>query len=229
VVTIPKRFARREVPAFVERNREWIESALARVEQQTPERYRQWPPRQLSLPAIDRVLELSYSSLPAGAEVRGAEACASEPASPQPVAAGYPASSARVRVDLCVDPGSRLAVARQVSVLLRRLARDCLPQRLSVLADRHGLSYHRVQVRGQRTLWGSCSSNGTISLNYKLLFLSPALVDYVLLHELAHTKHLDHSPAFWRKLLSMEADARSLDQQLTQSGREVPPWLELVK
>ncbi len=98
-----------------------------------------------------------------------------------------------------------------------------------MLAEEHDMIYRRVQIRGQRTRWGSCSSTGTISLNYKLLFLSPGLVDYVLVHELAHTRHMDHSPAFWRQLQSMRADARQQDDQLRLAGRDVPPWLELAE
>ena len=94
------------------------------------------------------------------------------------------------------------------------------------MSDRHRLFFARVAVRGQRSVWGSCSSRGTVSLNWKLLFLRPALVDYVLVHELAHTRHLDHSSAFWRLLVSLEPSARALDAELRSAGRFVPHWLE---
>ena len=86
--------------------------------------------------------------------------------------------------------------------------------------------YRRLTVRGQRTLWGSYSSSGTLSLNYKLLFLPSELVDYVVLHELAHTRHMNHSRAFWRLLERMAPGARQLDQRVNDEARRVPRWLE---
>jgi len=67
-----------------------------------------------------------------------------------------------------------------------------------------------------------------LSLNYKLVFINPHIVDYVLLHELAHTRHLDHSAAFWRFLDGLKPNARQLDRQLKEAGSQVPPWLELA-
>lgn len=237
VVTIPRCFARRDVPAFVESHRAWIESTLADIERQTPARFRQWPPRRLLLPAINRVLCLSYplmrepsaSCVPGGACVDAAEPAAESVAGCQDEQAGTLPDTRQMDITLNSDPASKEAVATELSVLLKRQAGEFFPVRLGMLAERHGLSYRRVQIRGQRTLWGSCSSSGTISLNYKLLFLPWTLVDYVLLHELAHTRHLDHSPAFWRQLQSMQPDAQALDAQLGLAGREVPPWLELAK
>ena len=88
------------------------------------------------------------------------------------------------------------------------------------------MTYGKLSVRGQRTLWGSYSSSGTLSLNYKLLFLPPELVDYVVLHELAHTRHMDHSRAFWRLLDKMIPGARDLDDQVNDAATLVPRWLE---
>lgn len=80
---------------------------------------------------------------------------------------------------------------------LRGEARRELPARLAAIGQPLGLRPSRVVVRGQRTRWGSCSSLGTISLNWRLLLVPSALVDYVLLHELCHLRHLNHSRAFW--------------------------------
>lgn len=215
IVTIPRRFARRDVPAFVERHRAWIESSLDKIQRDMPAHFRQWPPTTLTLPAIGQALELSFQRS-MDSTLQG-----------QPVVSGN--IGTQIPVLITCDPGERAEVASELAIVLKALARQYLPIRLAMLAQEHGMTYRRVQIRGQRTRWGSCSSTGTISLNYKLLFLSPALVDYVLLHELAHTRHMDHSPAFWRQLQSMQADARLQDVQLRQAIRDVPPWLELAK
>ncbi|MFH1651207.1 MAG: YgjP-like metallopeptidase domain-containing protein [Chloroflexota bacterium] len=79
-------------------------------------------------------------------------------------------------------------------------ARKQLTSRLSRLAAEHGFTFNRVSIRRQRTRWGSCSRSGNISLNIKLTLLPEDLVDYVLLHELVHTRIPDHSKRFWAEL-----------------------------
>ena len=115
--------------------------------------------------------------------------------------------------------------------LLRRwlvdYAREVFEPRLHSLSEATGLPYSRLQVRRQRTRWGSCSVRGTISINCGLLFLSPALGRYLLVHELCHTRHMNHSPAFWRLVLRHEPDARALDRALTQAWASIPPWVYL--
>lgn len=181
---------------------------MSDIDANTPELYRQWPPRSLNLQAIGRQIRLVYAAHPDAV-------CAS----------GESVSE----LHITSLPDDKRGVATEVSRYLSRLARQVLPPRLAAHAASHALQYTRVQIRGQRTVWGSYSSSGTLSLNYKLLFLPPELVDYVLLHELAHTVFLDHSPAFWRQLEALQTGARALDDRLSRAGREVPPWLELAR
>jgi predicted metal-dependent hydrolase len=77
-------------------------------------------------------------------------------------------------------------------------ARGELPHRLNELARLHGLSVARISIRNQRWRWGSCSREGHICLNWRLILLPPWVRDYVIIHELMHLKRLDHSPRFWR-------------------------------
>ena len=79
-------------------------------------------------------------------------------------------------------------------------ARKKIIGRLNQLAEQYGFTYNRVSIRNQRTRWGSCSGKGTISLNMKLVALPPELFDYVLLHELVHTRIHNHSQKFWKEL-----------------------------
>jgi predicted metal-dependent hydrolase len=147
---------------------------------------------------------------------------------------GYRATSARgVRVRL--RDGEKLsveglihderAVRRALRQWLAKEAARALGMQLQEVAQAAGLRFARVQIRRQRTRWGSCSATGTISLNVCLLFLDPLVVRYLLIHELSHTKHMNHSERFWALVASHEPDYRRLDRELLRGWQRVPGWM----
>lgn len=109
------------------------------------------------------------------------------------------------------DPegGLRRAV-RGLAVGSLRLAADRLARRV-------GVAVAEVSVRDQSTRWGSCSTTGGLSLNWRLVLLPPAIHDHVILHELAHRRHMDHSDRFWTQLEAWDPDWRRHDRELTRT------------
>jgi predicted metal-dependent hydrolase len=93
-------------------------------------------------------------------------------------------------------------------------AGEYLPKRLQELSKLHNLPYNKVTLRNQKTRLGSCSTQKNISLNIRLINLPAQLIDYVILHELAHTRHMNHSKDFWDFLESICPDAKSLHKSL---------------
>ena len=89
---------------------------------------------------------------------------------------------------------------------LRKQAKAYLPDRLRMLADRYGFRFNRVAIKHNTSNWGSCSSKGNINLNLNLMRVPVPLQDYILLHELTHLRHPDHSAAFHAELERLLAD-----------------------
>jgi len=106
--------------------------------------------------------------------------------------------------------------SKKLPIIEKKHARKILEKRLAELAQLHNFQYNRVSIRNQRTRWGSCSSKDNISLNMKLLHLPNQLIDYILLHELVHTRVKNHSKDFWNELETVVPNARIMDNKLKE-------------
>jgi len=111
----------------------------------------------------------------------------------------------------------RAAVERS----LRALAARELPERTHEIARGHGIAIAGVSVRNQRSRWGSCSTRGTIALNWRLIQMPPHVSDYVIVHELAHRRQPNHSPRFWREVETLCPTWRESERWLRRYGREL--------
>ena len=110
-------------------------------------------------------------------------------------------------------PGQLNALSDQARVLL--------PPRIAHFARAMGVSYCRVTVRRQKTRWGSCSSKGNLNFNCLLALCPPPVIDYVVVHELCHRRHMNHSPAFWAAVENVLPDYRARREWLKTEGRKL--------
>jgi predicted metal-dependent hydrolase len=126
---------------------------------------------------------------------------------------------------IIVQAPDEAAARLSLRTWLKQAAADRLAPRLLRLAADLKYPVARVSIRCQRTRWGSCSTRGTISLNLSLVFLRAEVVQYLFVHELAHTKHMNHSASFWHLVEKLEPDYRRLDRELLAGWRTVPGWV----
>jgi len=215
-VVLPRGFDARQVPELLRRKQAWIERAFQRLRSRRPSGAEQPEPpalpEQVTLPAIGVAWQVVYHPGTAGSLTL------SEAAPPR----GAP--SAAGRLALCGATQDVALCRASLKRWLTRRARAELGAWLEQLGREAGLPFQRLSIRNQRTRWGSCSSRGTISLNYKLLFLPRPLVRYVLVHELCHTRQPDHSAAFWALVAQLEPDCRRLRVELRGAWQHIPPW-----
>lgn len=103
----------------------------------------------------------------------------------------------------------------------RNLAREVLGARTGYYARKMGVTYGRISIREQKTRWGSCSSAGNLNFNWKLVLMPPELLDYVVVHELAHRKEMNHSPRFWAIVERELPDYCNRREKLKILGRQL--------
>lgn len=206
-VIAPKRTRPRDIEQFVSENRDWMQQARHELTGgQPPEPFTL--PDEVTLDALDRRFKISYEARTGLRKVNWRQSADS-------VNLYGPVNDA----DQCVA-----ALKRWLAALARK---EYLP-RLESLSELTGIAFNRMHIRAQRTCWGSRSCSGTISLNICLLFLRPELLRYLLIHELCHGTHMNHSKRFWTLVKRYEPDCRELDRELGESWREVPVWVGLV-
>ena len=196
-VVAPKGFDLKHIPHFVARHREWVEHTLTKFAVNDIATL----PAHIHLPALAEQWHVSY-------------------AHPLGPTAHNVADAPPVSIDATTPADAR----RQLHLWLNQRAKATLTPWLEQLSQQLGLAFKRTTIRAQKTRWGSCSSRLTISLNRNLLFLAPELTHYVMIHELCHTVHMNHSPAYWQLVGDIEPDYRSLDARLRHSRHDVPGW-----
>jgi predicted metal-dependent hydrolase len=200
-IVVPLRTPPQRVSAFVSEHREWIERQQRRAARPLAAPL---PPPELPLSALGETWRCEPTEQ--GGPVRVTE---------------QPGLTLLLRGEL----GDANRLRRALRDWLVRYARRRFEGPLRALAAQMGVAPGALQVRCQRTRWGSCSRHGTISLNACLLFQSPAVLRYLMIHELSHLRHMNHSAHFWAEVARHEPHWRGLDRELLQGWRMVPAWM----
>jgi predicted metal-dependent hydrolase len=208
-VVVPPRTSRAMVTAFLSEHRDWIETRRqAALRHQPPET--PFPPERIALPGVYETWRVHLAGGTGRLRIR------------------EPQEREQPGEELLVIGGD-ISTPQLLKEALRRWllarARIVLGEHLADCAREFGFSYRNLSIRRQRTRWGSCSVRGTISLNCCILFQPPEVLRYLLIHELAHTRHMNHSRAYWECVARCCPDYRKLDRQLLDGWRRVPSWL----
>jgi len=202
-VVAPPGTGQRAIRRFVDASGDWVDRTLARMPARGADAPADGPyPEVLRLRALEACIQVTWAESPSGT---------------------FRWCEHGLRVGL---PRRDAGVAHGVLVrALKARAVQSLEPRFHALAVQLGKTVGRVTWRNQKTRWGSCSSNGNISLNIRLLFLPPELADYVFAHELAHLDHPDHSPRFWNALEAMLPGAREYRRAIRNVDPLLPDWI----
>jgi len=110
------------------------------------------------------------------------------------------------------------SVKRALETLYRRNARQRFRRRADEFAEEMDVEYDRIEVRNQRTRWGSCSTNGTLGLNWRLMMAPPEIIDYVIIHELAHLREPNHNDSFWSLVAEYDPGYEAHAKWLTENS-----------
>ena len=205
-VVVPRGFDRRLIPGFLSEKRDWVQSALAKVEQVRQRREvksREIFPQEIVFAAIGKKWRVEYL------HGHAMTIKVSDKGNGRLVIFG---SIQEECCHLVLQNWARRQAFNAFNPLLRKLSAET------------GIAFVKTAIRCQKSRWGSCSSSGTISLNQKLLFVEPDLVRYVLIHELCHMREMNHSPRFWGLVGQFYPQYQQARRRLKEAWHQMPNW-----
>lgn len=199
-ITVPYRFNLKEIPFILEEHKKWIIKHFLPAQ---PKKLDELP-TQIYFHAVSELWPIYYESCKAKLEL------IQRP------------SHELVLVGTLLD---KKIGKEKLLTWIKNKAKLHLIQHLDVISNKTQLPYDQATICDQQTIWGSCTSKKTISLNYKLMFLPKHLVDYVIIHELCHTKYLNHSEKFWSLVSLFDPDWKQHRRELRHANQLIPAWI----
>jgi len=201
-ITTPDRFNLADIPFVLEKHKAWISKHLLKIQPLPTTEL----PEQIFLATANQTWKVHYL------------AC-------------------QAKLELIQRPLQELALVGKIAdkklcqekltAWVKEQAKIILSAQLNDISEKTRLPYQRLILRDQKTLWGSCTFRKSISLNYKLLFLPEHLTAHVMIHELCHTQHLNHSEAFWKLVAQHDPAWQEHRRALRRARQFVPGWCEV--
>lgn len=204
-VVIPTGFDRKAIPQIIKAQRGWIDRTFKKLEERgklydQPHEL----PTSIYFPSLNQHFRVDYHQL-SGDTLKLTQVSNSQ-------------------INITSDDHNIAGCTDLLKRWLQYQGRRHLIPWLTRVSQQTGILYTKVQIRGQKTRWGSCSKLGAISLNYNLLFLPSELVEYVMLHELCHTIHLNHSEKFYALMARFAPNHKALQVEMRDVWKYIPWW-----
>ena len=204
-VIIPEKKKKYDVIGFIDSHREWIEKQIEKFKISFVSEDYSVLPNKIELPAIMQSMNIIYHPIESAQSI-----------------------SYRVERDNIIFYGAITDFSVCAPIVIKWLKNQAklhLKKMLDELSIECELPYQQLSIRAQKTVWGSCTSKKSIQLNYKIIFLPKSTARYILIHELCHTKHLNHSASFWRMVATFVPDFRQHVTYLKTADQWIPRWL----
>jgi predicted metal-dependent hydrolase len=202
-VVVPLRFNQKYIPEIFEENRVWISKQLAKIESELLVLSQQVLPTEITFPIINRTWNIFYIKSSNKLQLL---------------------KRPQQELVLLGNIDNKSAARKLLLNWVKEQARLHLPSLLQALSDEVKLPFKSVTIRNQKSRWGSCTSNKAINLNFKLLFLPNYLVKHIMIHELCHTKQLNHSAKFWRLVANYDPQWEALSKETRAADKFIPGW-----
>jgi predicted metal-dependent hydrolase len=204
-IVVPHRATIKEAMWFLNHKREWIEKHFLLIEKSSKPKIISFP-SELRFPCLDLIIPIIYERT-------------------------FDRSPIRFQfknncLHLTGDTSNYESSMRALKRFMQGFAEKELSPRLVKLSRQCELPFEQLNWRFQKSIWGSCSSQGNISLNAKMLLLNAEQVRYIMVHELCHTVHMNHSLKFWKLVKCFEKNYQALDKEINQAPKKLPSWVK---
>lgn len=206
VVTVPAALSQRRAISFLEQKKEWIAQKLNELNRANPQPN---GPRDY----------LDGAELPFQGEKFRLKLVESDR---QKTTARLTGDCFLVHINRQMPEAARASeIQRKLGQLYKELAREAICERVNFFKTQLNVDYNQIRLKEQKTRWGSCSKKGNLNFNWKLVMAPPDIIDYVVVHELCHLIHMNHSPAFWQCVADVIPDYRICRLWLKKHGGEL--------
>lgn len=204
-IVLPLRYKLAEIPRLLNEKRNWIEKHHNILTQSLAESVEHELPQQIDLAAVAEYWKINYLASPSKNQI---------------------VLRPQYEITVVGDINDKPACLQVLQYWLRQKAEQVLPSRLLRLSQELNLPFKNLTIRNQKTRWGSCSADKLINLNAKLILLPPEIVRHIMIHELCHTVHLNHSRRFWQLVAHHDPHWQVHHRLSRRIETQLPRWID---